>query len=170
MPEKRLVYKPGDYDLIVKRSAAGLGLFAGEAIPKGKCVIEYFGPYLTNDEADRVANKYLFEVSETKTIDGAGRANKARYINHSCRPNCEPEITRNRVFIFAKRNIKAGEELSYDYGKDYWNTFIKPHGCRCVKCTTARMGVKKAKVVKSAKKAKTAKSTRAAKTAKAAAR
>lgn len=136
MPARKK-FEPGDFDLVVKRSSAGLGLYANEAIPKGVCVIEYFGPYLTNAEADAVNNKYLFEVSERRTIDGSPRANKARYINHSCRPNCEPEIRKGRVFIFSRRAIKPGEELSYNYGKDYWDTFIKPHGCRCAKCAAA---------------------------------
>lgn len=138
MPEQKRKFTPGDFDLVVKRSAAGLGLYAGEAIPKGVCVIEYFGPYLSNEEADALSNKYLFEVSTRRTIDGSPRKNVARYINHSCRPNCEPEIQRGRVYIFAKRAIKAGEELAYNYGKDYFDTFIKPHGCRCVKCIEAR--------------------------------
>ncbi len=141
--QKRKIFTPGDFDLAVKRSAAGLGLYTNEPIPKGVCVIEYFGPYLTNEEADAVNNKYLFEVSERRTIDGSPRKNTARYINHSCRPNCEPEIRKGRVFIFSRRAIKAGEELAYDYGKDYWDTFIKPHGCRCPKCTEARAAAPK---------------------------
>ncbi len=133
-PARKAKYKPGDYDLLVRRSAAGLGLYAGEAIPKGVCVIEYFGPYLTNEEADKANNKYLFAIDDKRTIDGAPRENTARYINHSCRPNCEPEIYRGRVYIMSKRAIRPGEELAYNYGKDYFDTFIKPHGCRCAKC------------------------------------
>lgn len=130
----RRVYKPGAYDLKVKRSSAGMGLFAGEAIPKGACVIEYTGRVLNGTEWEGVNSKYLFEVNSKRTIDGSPRWNTARYINHSCRPNCEPEISKGRVFIFAKRNIKPGEELAYNYGATYFNDFIKPYGCRCVKC------------------------------------
>jgi SET domain-containing protein len=137
-PTVKRRYVPGQFELHPKRSAAGVGLFAGEDIPKGACVIEYFGPCLTNEEADRVANKYLFAVSSRRTIDGSPRENVARYINHSCRPNCEADIHRGRVFIFARRAIKAGEELAYNYGKDYFDSFIKPYGCRCPKCTEAR--------------------------------
>ncbi|MGL1245549.1 SET domain-containing protein, partial [Vibrio parahaemolyticus] len=66
-------------------------------------------------------SKYLFEVNKNKTIDGSDRANIARYVNHACKPNCEAEITKGRVFYFSKRAIKAGEELSVDYGKEYFD-------------------------------------------------
>lgn len=137
-PPVRRSYKPGDFELKVKRSAAGMGLFVGEtAIPKGACVVEYTGHMLEGEEWQGVNNKYLFEVNARKTIDGSPRWNLARYINHSCRPNCEPEIYKNRVFIFAKRAIKPGEELAYNYGSNYFDDFIKPYGCRCVKCAPA---------------------------------
>jgi len=131
---KRGKYVPGEWKLAVKRSSAGLGLFAVEAIPKGACVIEYVGRVLPKEEADTSRSKYLFEISKTKTIDGKPRINKAGYINHSCRPNCETEIHAGRVFVMAIRNIKPGEELTYDYGKEYVDEFIKPYGCRCAKC------------------------------------
>ena len=134
----RRKYVPGDFDLQVKRSSAGFGLFTNEPIPKGACIIEYTGRTLEPGEEFTARSKYLFEVSAKKTIDGSPRWNIARYINHSCRPNSEPEIHKGRVFIFAKRNIKAGEELAYNYGKDYFDNFIKPHGCRCAKCAEAR--------------------------------
>ena len=134
----RKSYIPGDFDLKVKRSSAGMGLFAGTAIPKGACVIEYTGRELSKDEWYTVKSKYLFEVTRQKTIDGAPRWNLARYINHSCRPNCEPEIHRARVYIRAKRAIRPGEELAYNYGPDYFKDFIEPHGCRCAKCAPER--------------------------------
>lgn len=118
----------------VRRSNAGLGLFAEKAFQKGDFVIEYKGPIITDDEADDRGGKYLFAIDKDVVIDGAGRNNKARYINHSCRPNCEAEIDGERVFIYARKNIQFGEELSYDYGKEYWEDYIKPYGCRCEKC------------------------------------
>ncbi len=142
MAQVRRKFTPSERKLIVKRSAAGLGLYAGEPIPKGECLIEYFGPALTNEEADKKANKYLFAVNSKKTIDGSPRANTARYINHSCRPNCEPEIHKGRVYIFSKRAIKVGEELAYNYGKDYFTSYIKPHGCRCAKCKPPKPAAK----------------------------
>ena len=120
--------------VIVKRSSAGLGLFAARPFKKGERVIEYFGRTITNAEAYTSRSKYLFEVHGRKTIDGATRRNTARYINHSCRPNCTPEIERGRIFIDAKRNIRTGEELTYDYGKEYVDTHIRPRGCRCTAC------------------------------------
>jgi SET domain-containing protein len=78
-------------------------------------------------------SRYLFEINSRKTIDGAPRWNKARYINHSCRPNCEIEIARGRVWIFARRNIKPGEELGYDYGEAYVNEYLSGK-CLCAKC------------------------------------
>jgi hypothetical protein len=131
-------YAPGDFDLVVKRSSAGFGLFTREDIPKGACIIEYTGRELSPGEEFTARSKYLFEITSRKTIDGSPRWNTARYINHSCRPNSEPEIYKGRVYIFAKRKIRAGEELAYNYGKDYFDNFIRPHGCRCVKCASAR--------------------------------
>ncbi len=119
----------------VKRSKAGLGLFAEEDIKRDEFIIEYTGELLTTEESDDRPNKYLFEVNSRWTIDGSPRSNIARYINHSCRPNCEPDIFGHKIKIYAIKNIKAGEELGYDYGKDHWNEYIKPHGCKCVKCS-----------------------------------
>src|SRR5262245_1566870 len=110
-------FTPGKFDLQVKRSSAGKGLYTNSAIPKGACGIEYVGVPLTKAEEDASRSKYLFEITDKKTIDGKPRINKAGYINHSCRPNCEPEIHKARVFILAKRAIKPGEELHYNYGK-----------------------------------------------------
>lgn len=134
MQKKKGKFVPGGYQLKVKRSSAGLGLFAGEDIPKGKCVIEYTGRVISKEEEYKSRSKYLFEITKTKTIDGTARSNTARYINHSHRPNCDIEIYKQRVYIFSRRNIKAGEELSYDYGKEYFDEHIKPYGCRCAKC------------------------------------
>jgi len=117
----------------VGKSYAGLGLFAEEDIKKGEYIIDYTGKELTEDEADNKGGKYLFEVKKNLYLDGTDRKNTARYINHSCLPNCEPDIYGKRVVILSKKNIKKGDELSYDYGKEYFNEFIKPHGCRCSK-------------------------------------
>lgn len=134
MSEEKRSYRPGKFEFAVRRSSAGKGLYAVDAIPKGACVIEYVGTPLTEEEVQKANSKYLFAVNDKKTIDGKPRINLAGYINHSCKPNCEPEISRGRVYIFAKRAIKAGEELNYDYGKEYFDMYIKPHGCRCEKC------------------------------------
>ena len=131
MKKKKPAYPEG---FIVKRSSAGLGLFATRPFKKGDFIIEYFGRTISNAEAYTSRSKYLFEINARKTIDGVARENIARYINHSCQPNCESEIVRGRVRISAIRNIKAGEEFVYDYGEEYVDEYIKPHGCRCAEC------------------------------------
>ena len=131
MQKKTPVHPAG---VVVKRSSAGLGLFAARPFKKGERIIEYVGRTISNAEAYTSRSKYLFEVNTRRTIDGTARTNVARYINHSCRPNCEPEIERGHIFIDARKDIRAGEELSYDYGKEYLDEHIKPFGCRCVPC------------------------------------
>lgn len=128
--------KIGDVKYKVGRSNAGLGLFAVEPIKKGTWIIEYVGKIIVGKKEveEYPENKYLFETSKTRMIDGSARSNTARYINHSHRPNCEVEIFAGRVFVQAKKNIAAGEELNYDYGKEYVDEYIKPYGCRCVPC------------------------------------
>ena len=131
---KKTKFESGNYKLKVKRSSAGLGLFAGETIPKGACIIEYKGRVISEEEEYTSRSKYLFEVNSKKTIDGQARTNTARYINHSCRPNADPEIRKGQIFIMALRQIKPGEEICYDYGKEYFDTHIRSMGCRCAKC------------------------------------
>lgn len=121
------------YKLRVKRAAPGRGLFAEEHIPKGARIIEYTGKPVK--EADRLKDwgKYFFEVGKNKMIDGNIKSNLARYINHSCVPNCEADGPGEKVYIWALRNIKPGEELSYDYGEEYFDTHIGPQKCTCPK-------------------------------------
>ena len=120
---------------VIKRTGTGLGLITLKPISKGTRIIEYFGPLVPNEEVEKRTGKYFFELNDKFSVDGSPRDNIARYINHSCRPNAEAIISRNeRIWIWAKRDIKAGEELTYDYGKDYFDNVIKPMGCRCVRC------------------------------------
>ena len=123
-------------ELAVKKCSSGLGLFTKQDIKKGDLVIEYTGEKITEAEANRRGGRYLFELNDNWTIDGKGRENKARYLNHSCKPNCYPELDEKEehIFIYAKRNIKAGEELTYNYGKMYFNDLIMKDGCRCDSC------------------------------------
>lgn len=118
----------------VGRSSAGLGLYAKSFFQKDDFVIEYKGRYLNNSQADEKGGKYLFRVNSRLTIDGSGRKNIARYLNHSCLPNCEALQDGKRIVIHAKRKISPGEELTYNYGKEYFDEFIRPLGCRCQKC------------------------------------
>lgn len=133
----RRSYVPGSYTLRVGRSYAGLGLFSESEIPKNACVIEYVGREISKEEQYTSNSKYLFEINNRKTIDGKPRINKAGYINHSCKPNCEPIIHKNRVFIFAKRAIHPGEELTYDYGKEYVKEYCAP--CKCTACALKKV-------------------------------
>lgn len=104
----------------------GRGVFATGAIRKGERVMEYIGEIISWKEADRRPpsdpddpfHTFLFSLDDGKrVIDASLRGNDARWINHSCDPNCETEETETgRVFIEAIRDIKRGEELNYDYG------------------------------------------------------
>lgn len=118
----------------VHRSSAGLGLFAGEPIKRGTIIIEYTGNRIPTKEADKKGGLYLFEVSSRTTIDGTPRWNTARYANFSCKPNAEAVMHGTRVMIEAIRRIEPGEEITYDYGKEYYKDFIEPHGCKCASC------------------------------------
>ena len=126
----------------VGKSKTGLGLFATRPIAKGEFIVRYRGPKLTNEEADRRAdrgNKYLYEINSRWTIDGKSRRNVARYANHSCRPNAESDVLRgHKIIIRSIKKIQPGEEITYDYGKDYFNLILKPIGCRCDKCVAKR--------------------------------
>lgn len=124
------------YKFRIGRSKAGLGLFAQEPILRGSFVIEYFGSFLSNKEADKSGGKYLFEISRKLIVQGNSRKNLARYINHSCKPNCRAEIDGQRIYIYVRRKIEPGEELTYNYGKDYFEGEIKPIGCLCAYCAT----------------------------------
>lgn len=125
----------------VGRSLTGLGLFATRPIKKRTRIVEYKGPILVAEEAEKAerrGNRYLYEVSKNRTIDGTPRSNVARYANHSCNPNAESVIWRGRVFIKALRNIKPGEEIVYDYGTDYLKNVIGRSRCKCSRCRRRR--------------------------------
>jgi len=120
----------------IKRSNTGLGVFALKPIPKGKRIIEYTGPLISNEVVEVSRGKYFFGVNTKWSIDGSPRNNIARYINHSCKPNCEALLSGRRVWIWSKKNIRIGEEITYDYGKEYFEDVIKPMGCKCEKCNS----------------------------------
>ena len=129
---------------LVRRSPIhGRGVFATVDIPKGERVIEYKARKITWAQADRwyadddskPSHTFLFTLDDKYVLDGNKDANSARWINHSCNPNCESDIVDGRIWIESLRNIKAGEELNYDYNI----TLETPHtpaekrrwGCRC---------------------------------------
>ena len=107
----------------------GQGLFAVQDIKKGIRVIQYIGEKIDKAESlRRVAegNAFIFAFNDRYDIDGKTRKNKARYVNHACDPNCAVDITRRTIWIVARRDIKAGEELSYNYGYN-----AKQYVCTC---------------------------------------
>jgi SET domain-containing protein len=121
-------------DLKVRRTATGLGLFSLRRIPAGRRIVEYVGRIITAEEVQRVGGKYLFDIDGKRAIDGHTRSNLARYLNHSCRPNAEAFVTGSRVWVWSKRAIAAGEEITIDYGAEYFDEFIRPRGCQCEAC------------------------------------
>jgi SET domain-containing protein len=102
---------------------AGLGGFALRPIAKGTRIVEYVGQRIADAEADRryddttmdVHHTFLFAVSKDVNIDAAVDGNDARFINHSCAPNCEAIDEDGRIYIYARRGIPEGTELTYDY-------------------------------------------------------
>lgn len=120
----------------------GRGVYATEAITAGTRLIEYVGERITKPEAlrredERLARQrrggdgsvYIFELNQRHDLDGRSRRNPARLINHSCNPNCLADTVRGRVWIVAKRDLAAGEELTFDYGFSYKEWRLHP--CRC---------------------------------------
>src|SRR3954470_19117089 len=101
----------------------GLGAFATERIPPGVRLIEYAGERLTPAEADarypdvpgERHHTFLFAIDDDIVIDAAVDGNEARFINHSCDPNCDAVIEGSKIWIDAIRDIEPGEELAYDY-------------------------------------------------------
>jgi hypothetical protein len=120
--------------LRIGQAKAGLGLFARVAIKKGQFIVRYSGRKISTEVADQLDTRYLFEVNSRWTIDGSSRRNRARYINHSCRPNAEPYFVKHVIKIRAIKNIKPEEEITYNYGRGYFDCFIKAVGCKCIAC------------------------------------
>jgi uncharacterized protein len=129
---------------VVKSSSIhSRGVFAARDIPDGTAVIEYLGERITKDESERRANRrlaaakksgaaavYIFNLTEEWDLDGSGPGNTARLINHSCDPNCEAlQDEDDRIWVHARRDIKANEELTFNYGFDTENW--QQHPCLC---------------------------------------
>ena len=141
-------------------------MFAVKPIKRRTHIVAYRGPLLTEEEAVRREaqdSRYLFILTKKWTIDGSPRWNLGRYVNHSCRPNAEP-ITRNGgIVIVAMRRIEPGEEITYDYGKDYRDYFFKGRRrCLCQACRERAARDRRKK--KTAKKLAVGRSRRKSKT------
>jgi len=102
----------------------GRGVFATRNIPADTFLIEYEGARISEKEAERRHGQnqddpyhtFFFSLESGKLIDGGDNGNEARWINHSCDPNCEAREEKGRVYIYTRRDIKRGEEFNYDYG------------------------------------------------------
>tara|TARA_Y100000310_G_C20687571_1_gene820071 strand:+ start:2477 stop:2980 length:504 start_codon:yes stop_codon:yes gene_type:complete len=133
---------------VVKNSKIhGTGVFAKKPIPKETKIIEYTGKKITKKQADKIADEqmergedkeideghvYIFEVNKKHDLDGNVSWNTARFINHSCDPNCETEQDEDdTIWIKSIKPIKKGEELTYNYGYDIDNW--EDHPCKCGK-------------------------------------
>ena len=128
--------------IIVRSSGIhGKGVFARRAIAKGERIIEYKGRVIPEAEADELYggdesnHTFLFLLDNGMVVDAYRGGNAARWINHSCDPNCEPIEEDNRLYIHALRGIKAGEELSYEYNlvieERYTPAIKRLYACRC---------------------------------------
>ena len=154
--------------IIVRRSAIhGNGVFAARTLPKGEELIEYRGRRITHKQADKLnsgnadsGHTFLFTLNDKYVIDGDDEGNDARWINHSCTPNCQGfliedeagDLKKDRVIIESIRPIKAGEELTYDYGitldERHTPRMKKIWECRCgkPKCTGTMLKPKRSRV------------------------
>ena len=114
----------------------GRGLYAARDIKEGTKIINYKGKLITKkqtEESDKYNNNkpiYLFTINKKYDLDGDFKYNTARLINHSCNPNCEVDGKGLKLWIVAIRDIKKGEELSYDYGFGYDEDY-KQFVCKC---------------------------------------
>lgn len=121
----------------------GKGVFAVQPLAEGETLIEYIGEIINWKEALRrhphdpkdPNHTFYFHVDEKHVIDAKVGGNSSRWINHSCKPNCEADEDGGRVFIKALRNIDAGEELFYDYGliidAKYTKKLLAEYPCWC---------------------------------------
>lgn len=121
-------------ELVIYRTSGihGTGGFARVNIPAETNIVEYVGEIISKDESARRCesdNVYIFDLDEEHDLDGSAESNLARFINHSCAPNCEAQWDEEHIWIVAIRDIKAGEELTFNYGYDLEN--YKDHPCRC---------------------------------------
>ena len=136
---------PSNQKLYIRKNSKihSSGLFAKTDIENGSRIIEYRGLKITKAQSDKIADVniaanqkkgtigavYIFTLNERYDINGKVSWNLAKYINHSCDPHCETDIIRDKIWINAIKDIKKGEELTYDYGYDM--DCYEDHPCRC---------------------------------------
>ena len=113
------------------------GLFTTIDITKGTKIIQYIGAKIAKEESDRrlaAGNVYIFGLNERYSLDGDTPKNTARYINHSCDPNCQTEQFGNTIWIVSSKDIQAEEELTYNYGYEVDDTPADPCHCGADNC------------------------------------
>ena len=121
---------------IIKSNIHHQGLCATRNIKIGEKIIEYIGKKITHKQAENNTKygfdvTYLFTINKKYLLDGDFKFNTARLINHSCDPNCEVlDTSKTKIWITAMKDIKKGEELSYDYGFGFDSNY-KDHKCKC---------------------------------------
>ncbi len=136
--------RPNPWFRLRRSRIQGTGAFAITDIPKGTRLIEYVGEHITNAEADRRYpdddrsrrhHTFLFTLNQRTVIDAAHGGNAARFINHSCDPNCDAVIERGHIWIYAIKPIPKGAELAYDYQfehvPEYTEEDLAFYACRC---------------------------------------
>jgi SET domain-containing protein len=132
------VTKPENKWLLFKESPIhGTGGFAKTNISKGARVIEYVGERIDKLESLRRCqrnNEYIFALNDREDLDGNVFWNPARLLNHSCEPNCDAVLDDGRVWIIATRDIRAGEEITFNYGFDLEDYKEYPCSCGSAKC------------------------------------
>ena len=137
---------PSSQKLYIRKNSKihSSGLFAKTDIEKGSRIIEYRGLKITKAQSDKIADVhiaanqkkgtigavYIFTLNERYDINGKVSWNLAKYINHSCDPNCEVDVIKGKIWIIATQDIKKGDELSYDYGFGYDKDF-RQFPCKC---------------------------------------
>ena len=113
-------------------SIHGFGLFAEKDISEGKIILEYCGERISKAESIQrcsEGNQFIFYLDEQFDLDGNVDWNPARFLNHSCSPNCAVERVEGCLVVMAERTIAAGEELTFNYGYDL--TDYREHRCNC---------------------------------------
>ena len=130
---------------VKKSKIHGTGVFSLKNISKNTKIIQYIGEKVLRSEGNKRSERrlkkylnsekdgsvYIFELNSKYDIDGSPLYNKARYINHSCNPNCEVDIKNGEIWISAIKNIKKGQELTYDYGFEFDEEDFMDHKCKC---------------------------------------
>jgi uncharacterized protein len=153
---------PGPYFEVRRSPIQGRGGFATRTIRKGTRIVEYVGERISTrianmryvDDEMKRHHTFLFTIDSKTCIDAAVNGNDARFINHSCKPNCEAILEDERIFIYATKTIREGAELSYDYQYvvegPIDDATLRMYVCRCgaAKCRGSILKPRRKKRVK----------------------